>query len=40
MRLTDSDLSLDLVEFRDIQLVRSEDGLSEVVRGVGGHDVK
>ena len=37
MELTEGYLPLDLVELRDIQLVRPEDGLSEVVGGVGRH---
>lgn len=36
--LTESDLSLDVVELGNVQLVRAKDGLSEMVRSVGGHD--
>lgn len=35
--LTEGDLSLDLVQLGDAQLVRAKDGLGHVVGSIGGH---
>lgn len=38
--LTEGDLSLDVVELGDAQLVRAENGLRKMVGSVGGHGDK